>query len=162
MKKHKRFIVIGILLVIILLLVWGVSMGEKTVRSKKNAEPLGTLIQVIYNRTRGMVEGADFYIELSREDVSEEQWAEVEAVLLELYSVLEPRPAQKEKSIRNLFRNLLRKGTSGQDGGDRDDLTLVWDTGNELETVQYYWPDDSRVLILTGLLEKIAEGAEER
>lgn len=48
-----------------------------------------------------------------------------------------------------------------QDGGDRDDLTLVWETEEGQRTVHYYWPSDSRVLTLTELLRGLVEGGEE-
>ena len=185
MKMRKMLILAGICLVIVLLLVLGTGIAGKMVRNPKSDEPPGTLVKVIYHRVRVVILGEDFYIELSPEEVicanywprddsvefqlttvehlalSEEQWKEVEAAMLDLYPVMEPRSGEASSPFLQLVKKLLQKGMPVQDGGDRDDLTLIWETEEGQRTVQYYWPSDSRVLTLTELLRGLVEGGEE-
>jgi len=134
----------------------------------------GTLVGVSYAHGSGMVHRADFRIRLNRNEIeytnfwpmdieieemqershvsiSEDQWNEIEELLLELYrgGCLVERETSSVKSEGSDALIL--------DGGDFTSLSLTWETEEGLVEVRYIWPSDRRVLTLIDLLQELAD-----
>ena len=137
--------------------------------------PPGTLVGMTYATGGGMVAHSDFYIRVSQKEiehtefwpedvyvddiqvgehipVTQQQWADVEAVILDLYrdgklEAYQPKP-KPESNPMDVF--VL-------DGGDYTNLSLVWETENGSEEMSCYWPNDRRALTLTDLLRELAD-----
>ena len=92
-----------------------------------------------------MVEGAGLLLEAAPENVSEERWAEIEEKVLELYPFLKP---QKNKFLKNFFRKRV------SDGGDVDELTLVWKTEKEIKEITYTCTNYEELEKLIHILEQ--------
>lgn len=134
----------------------------------------GTLVGVSYAHGSGMVHRADFRIRLNRNEIeytdfwpmdieieemqershvsiSEDQWNEIEELLLELYRggcLVET----KASSVKSEGSDALIL-----DGGDFTSLSLTWETEEGLVEVRYNWPSDRRVLTLIDLLQELAD-----
>ena len=135
----------------------------------------GTLIGVAYATGSGMMAHSEFHIRLNRQEVeytefwpedqyvenikavehipiTEQQWADVETVILDLYQdgmleAYQPKP-EPENSFLDMFVS---------DGGDYTNLSLVWQTEDGSVEQGYYWPNDRRVITLTDLLRELAD-----
>ena len=134
----------------------------------------GTLVGVNYATGGGMMAHSEFHIILKRQEVeytefwpedyademtvlepvpiTQQQWADVETVLLDLYldgklEAYHPKP-EPENSFLDIF--VL-------DGGDYTNLSLIWETADGTKEIGYYWPGDRRVLTLTDLLQELAD-----
>ena len=137
-------------------------------------EPPGTLVGISYACGSGMVHRADFEIRLNRNEIeytnfwpmdidieemqerthvpiTEAQWAELEALLLELYRgghLEEAAGSSSKTDVSDVF--IL-------DGGAFTNLSLTWETGEGLVEIRYHWPSDRRVLTLIDLLQELAD-----
>ena len=135
----------------------------------------GTLVGMSYATGSGMMAHSEFYIRLNRREVeaaefwpedeyvedikscehipiTEKQWADVEAVILDLYldgmmEAYQPKP-KPENNPMDAF--IL-------DGGNYTNLSLLWKTADGTQEIDYHWPGDRRVLTLTGLLQELAD-----
>ena len=135
----------------------------------------GTLIGVAYATCSGMMAHSEFMIRLNRQEieytefwpedeyvddirvrehvpVTEQQWADVESVILELYLEgllvsYEPSPAAGKESS-DLF--VL-------DGGGYTNLSLVWQTEDGTKEIDYCWPSDRRMITLMDLWRELAD-----
>ena len=134
----------------------------------------GTLVGVNYATGGGMMAHSEFHIILNRQEVeytefwpedyvedinvrehvpiTQQQWTDVETVILDLYQdgkleAYQPKP-KPENNPMDAF--IL-------DGGDYTNLSLIWETADGTEEIGYYWPNDRRVLTLTGLLQELAD-----
>lgn len=139
--------------------------------------PPGTLVRLEYTRVRGTVAGEDFSLSLSPEEIlwasywaeedggyrpeetehvpiTPDQWAEVEQEVLDLYPALAPLVWQ-EPDQQGEWADVQML-----DGGDRDEFTLTWQTGEGEETLTYSKPNDPGVLTLIPLLEELARTGE--
>lgn len=133
----------------------------------------GSLIGVNYSTGGGMAHRTEFSIRLTKDEIehtefwpadlekdemeekthvpiTQQQWKDVEAVILELYregrlEEYQPKPEQNSMDVLIL------------DGGDYTDLSLVWETETGTKEIGYYWPGDRRVLTLIALLQELAE-----
>lgn len=155
-----------------LLLFAGCSGGD----SMKKKIP-GSLYGVTYSFRHGSMYGEDFYIDLAQDQVicasyfdwelrddglvevfgapvSAEVWAEVEALVLELYPMLtpvrEPGFWDKVKEFLPFFEMPIALDQ------DSESLSFIWKTESGLETVRYIRCFDEKELSLLELLEKIA------
>ena len=134
----------------------------------------GTLVGVNYATGGGMMAHSEFHIILKRQEVeytefwpedyveninvrehvpiTEQQWADVETVILDLYQdgmleAYQPKPEPENSFLDGLVL----------DGGDYTKLSLVWQTEDGSVEQGYYWPNDRRVLTLTDLLRELAD-----
>jgi len=133
----------------------------------------GTLVGVNYATGGGMMAHSDFRIHLNRKEieltefwpeeyademtvlehvpVTQQQWADVETVILELYldgklEAYKPSPKPDNRVLEGLVL----------DGGDYTNLSLIWETANGTQEIGYRWPGDRRALTLTELLQELA------
>ena len=158
----------------------GGHQGGDSPMQKKYAVPPGILSGVTYSHSSGMIARADFSITLSPEailetsyypaldsDTAEDedwyhpstkenvpitaaQWSDVEAIILELYPLMEPIP-ENRREVK------LPPGIEVMDGGDSTSLILTWSTENGTQHIRYYSPNDRRIQTLIALLEELAD-----
>ena len=161
--------------VMALLGLTGCGKAEPQPTIPETPEPPGTLVGMSYATGSGMMARSEFYIRLNRQEIeatefwpedeyvenmqscehipiTEKQWADLEAVILELYldgklEACEPQPEPKNDPM-DVF--VL-------DGGDYTDLFLLWETADGTREIRYSCPGDRRVLTLTGLLQELAD-----
>ena len=133
----------------------------------------GTLVRVNYATGGGMAAHSEFQICLNRQEVeytefwpedeysddirirehipiTEQQWADVELVILELYQEgLLKAYASKPK---NNFTDVIVL-----DGGDYTNFSLIWETKDGTMEMGYSWPGDRRISTLMDLLRELAD-----
>ena len=134
----------------------------------------GTLVGVNYATGGGMMAHSEFHIILKRQEVeytefwpedyvedinvrehvpiTQQQWADVETVILDLYLGGKLEAYQPKPEPENSFLDILVL-----DGGDYTNLSLIWETADGTKEIGYYWPNDRRVLTLTDLLRELAD-----
>lgn len=133
----------------------------------------GDLIGVNYSTGGGMTYRTEFSIRLTKDEIehtdfwpadlekdemeekshvpiTNQQWIDVEAVILALYQegrleAYQPKPEKEPMDLLVL------------DGGDYTNLSLVWETEEGPVEIDYYWPSDRRMLTLIALLQELAE-----
>ena len=161
----------GVMALLLCLSGCGKTQPTPTVPEEKTVP--GTLVGVNYATGGGMAYRTEFSIRLTKDEIehtdfwpadfekdemeekshvpiTDQQWTDVEAVILELYQegrleAYQPKPEKKPMAILVL------------DGGDYTNLSLVWETEEGTEEIGYYWPGDRRVLTLIALLQELAE-----
>lgn len=137
----------------------------------------GTLVGVNYATGGGMAYRTEFSIRLTKDEIEHtdfwpadfekdemeekshvpitgDQWKEVETLILELYGdrlLEEVKPTPESKLPSNLLDQFVL------DGGDYTNLSLVWNTEEGTEEIDYYWPGDRRVVTLVDLLMELAD-----
>ena len=170
----KRIAVILLVTVMILSLFTACKKQEPQPVIPEEPELPGTLISVVYAAGSGMMARSDFQIRVNRNEVehtrfwpeeytdemevrehmpiTEQQWADVETLILGMYRAGALNACQpgsvSENSILDSF--VL-------DGGDYTDLSLVWETADGSVEQDYCWPDDQRVITLVDLLRELAD-----
>lgn len=177
---NKGLLAGGLVLLLTLGLLGGCSAAGENEGS--GDIPPGTLVRLEYTRVRGTVAGEDFSLSLSPEEIlwasywaeedggyrpeetehvpiTPDQWAEVEQAVLDLYPALAPLVWQEPDRLDQL----QEEWTDVQmlDGGDRDEFTLTWQTGEGEEILSYAQPNDPGVLTLITLLEELALTGEQ-
>ena len=134
----------------------------------------GTLTGVGYATGSGMMARSDFQIRVNRNEVehtrfwpeeytdemevrehvpiTQQQWADVEAVILDLYQDGMLKAYQPKTDTKNDPMD-----TYVLDGGDYTNFSLVWETEDGSVEIGYSWPGDQRVITLTALLQELAD-----
>lgn len=134
----------------------------------------GTLIGVVYAAGSGMMARSDFQIRVNRNEVehtrfwpeeytdemevrehvpiTQQQWADVEALILGMYRVGALHACQPSSASENSILDYFVL-----DGGDYTDFSLVWETEDGSVEIGYSWPGDQRVITLTALLQELAD-----
>lgn len=134
----------------------------------------GTLTGVSYATGGGMEARSEFSIRLNRQEIehaefwpeeyteemevreqvpiAEQQWADVEALVLGMYRA----GALNASQLRSVSENSILDYFV-LDGGDYTDFSLVWETADGPIEQGYYWPDDQRIVTLADLLRELAD-----
>ena len=90
--------------------------------------------------------------EMIRKDnvpITEQQWADVEKAVLDLWGSWEEIPEEILNQPDDTEYFVL-------DGGDYDRWWLSWETADGVQKVRYYAPADRRILTLDAVLEELA------
>ena len=82
--------------------------------------------------------------------ITASQWADVEKAVLGLWGVWEEIPESVLNYEPDPDLQIL-------DGGDYNRWWLTWETEEGTKKIQYYYPNDRRILTLTALLEELAQ-----
>ena len=135
----------------------------------------GTLTGVAYATGGGMVAHTDFCIRVNREEIEytsfwpldeytdemeelthvpieEEQWTDIETVILDIYLDWALTDVSHETDSKTLIKDAFVL-----DGGDYTTLSLTWETENGPVEIGYSWPRDRRTRTLTDLLKELAD-----
>ena len=134
----------------------------------------GTLVGVNYATGGGMMAGSEFLIRLNRQEIeraefwpeeyaedmtvcehvpiTEQQWADVETLVLGMYQDGAIEAYQPAAVPENDFLDAFIL-----DGGDYTTFSLVWQTESGTEEIGCYWPSDRRVVTLMDLLQELAD-----
>ena len=139
--------------------------------SKTPQVPEGAVLtQVIYDRGHGSEWGNQFHMNIKRDEIclaswfspdheeleadhvplSEETWLEIEALVLELLPEMEP--VKEPGLLDRLFEKAMPQVL---DGGEYHTLNLVWETEDEILTIEYVWTGSSGQLELEAALENL-------
>lgn len=155
----------------VMMLLTGCGKTPPTPKVPDTPVPPGTLVGVSCSESNPTIAGYDFSIDLTREEIqhtcfypgemggcepvekshipiTEKQWENVQAVILELYPHMEETKADKTSRQNDAF--VL-------DGGDSTELSLTWETQDGMVEIGYRWPADRRVLTLIALLRELAD-----
>ena len=89
--------------------------------------------------------------------ITEDQWADVEKAVLDLWGVWEEIPDNvlNQKSDQEDEMFVL-------DGGDYNRWWLTWKTEEGLKKIQYYYPGDIRITTLSDILRNLADGKKRK
>lgn len=158
----------------VMMLLTGCGKTRPTPTVPDTPVPPGRLIGVAYATGGGMMAGEDFQIHVNREEIehtefwpyeyadeitvlehipiTQQQWADVEAVILDMYQdgAIEAYPVTSKPELPFMDAFIL-------DGGDYTSFSLVWETEAGPVEIGCYWPSDRRVLTLTALLQELAD-----
>ena len=165
-----------------ILLVTAMILSLFTACKKQEPQPVipeepklpGTLIGVSYATGGGMEARSEFSIRLNRQEIehaefwpeeyteemevceqvpiTEQQWAEVEALILGMYRAGALNACQPGSASENSFLDSFVL-----DGGDYTNFSLIWETEDGSVEIGYSWPGDQRVITLTALLQELAD-----
>ena len=160
----KSRIILGLLLIPMLISLGG--CAEKNIIDE-------TPVRIIFNRTHGSVWGAQLYMDICPEEITtaryftdrsvswdqqysenvpitEEQWNAVEAAVNDL------RPLLEEVKKPSLLKRIISSRHPTVDGPLTRRLTLVFETGDELLSIEYDCPHSDQTTALEQLLEELA------
>ena len=144
--------------------------------SKTPQVPEGAVLtQVIYDRGHGSQWGNQFHMNIKQDEIClaswltpeyealeaehvplpEETWQEIETMVLELLPEMEP---VKEPGFwGRLFERVMPQAL---DGGEFHTLHLMWETEEEILTIEYHWTGSAGELELERFLEDLTKDIE--
>ena len=169
----KRIMAMVLATVMALMGLTGCKKNEPQPVIPETPEQPGTLVGVNYSTGSGMMAHSEFLIRLNQQEIeytefwpedeyvdeilveehipiTEQQWADVKTVILELYleGLLEMYKPAPEQNVSDVF--VL-------DGGTYSNLSLIWETEDGTKEIGYHWPSDRRAITLMDLLRELAD-----